>query len=77
MPDTVEINSVEAKTRHVKIVYTNYRGETGIRAILPIKIWFGATDWHPESQWLLDAIDVEKEASRSFALKDIKAWLTE
>ena len=58
----------------VNIVYTNYRGETSIRKIIPKKIWFGKTDWHPEDQWLMDAIDLEKNAERSFALKDIKSW---
>jgi predicted DNA-binding transcriptional regulator YafY len=58
----------------VKILYTNYRGETSRRVILPEKIWFGSTEWHPEAQWLLDAHDVEKYAIRNFAMKDIKEW---
>jgi predicted DNA-binding transcriptional regulator YafY len=58
----------------VSIVYTNYRGETANRRIVPKQIWFGKTDWHPEEQWLLDAFDIEKDAERSFAMKDIKAW---
>lgn len=58
----------------VTIVYTNYRGETGERKIVPKKIWFGSTEWHPEEQWLLDTYDVEKQADRSFAMKDIKSW---
>ena len=58
----------------VSIVYTNYRGETAARKIVPKQIWFGKTDWHPEEQWLLDAFDIEKNADRSFAMKDIKAW---
>jgi predicted DNA-binding transcriptional regulator YafY len=56
----------------LNIVYTNYRGETSIRRIVPERIWFGATDWHPEEQWLLEAIDLDKHAARSFALKDIR-----
>ena len=60
--------------KQISICYTNYRGETSIRQIIPLKIWFGKTDWHPQEQWLLDAIDVEKNAERSFAIKDIKAW---
>ncbi len=44
----------------MRILYTNYRGETGYRDIVPQEIWFGATQWHPEEQWLLDAHDVEK-----------------
>ncbi len=58
----------------VRIRYTNYRGETAMRIIVPKRIWFGATEWHPEPQWLLDALDVEKNADRSFALKDISSW---
>ena len=60
----------------VTVVYTNYRGETSIRRIIPKRIWFGNTDWHPEPAWLLDAYDVEKEADRSFAMKDIRTWFT-
>lgn len=54
----------------VKLTYTNWRGETSERTIVPLSIWFGSTDWHPEPQWLLKAIDTEKGAERDFALKD-------
>lgn len=64
------------KKKIVYIVYTNYRGETRVRKILPLRLWFGNTKWHPEEQWLLDAYDVEKEANRTFAMKDIRAWFT-
>lgn len=62
------------KEKTVKLLYTNYRGETNIRTIIPKKIWFGGTDWHPEEQWLLDAYDIDKKADRTFAMKDIKTW---
>jgi predicted DNA-binding transcriptional regulator YafY len=62
--------------RAVRILYTNYRGETSLRRILPERIHFAATEWHPEPQWLLDAHDVEKDATRSFAMKDIRAWIS-
>lgn len=58
----------------VKILYTNYRNETKIRTIIPSKLWYGSTKWHPENQWLLNAYDVDKQADRSFAMKDVKAW---
>jgi len=61
----------------VKILYTNYRNETAVRSIIPIKIWFGKTDWHPKEQWLLDAYDIEKQANRSFALIDVQKWDSE
>lgn len=58
----------------VSIVYTNYRGETARRKIVPRRLWYGATRWHPDEQWLLDAFDIEKASARSFALRDIKSY---
>jgi predicted DNA-binding transcriptional regulator YafY len=68
---------MDNKKKVVKILYTNYRGETAIRTITPEKIWFGETEWHPGEQWLLDAFDLEKQTMRSFAMKDIKSWVAE
>lgn len=65
------------KNETVNIVYTNYRGETAVRQVIPKRIWFGGTDWHPEQQWLLDAFDIAKGADRSFAMKDIRSWFPE
>jgi len=57
-----------------KILYTNYRGETKIREIIPKELIFTSTEWHPEEQWCLRAFDIEKQAERTFACKDIKSW---
>ena len=62
--------------KSVKILYTNWRGEKSWRTIVPESIYFGSTDWHPEQQWLLRALDIEKNASRDFAMKDIASWET-
>ena len=48
------------KKTEVSIQYTNWRGETAIRRIIPLEIWLGSTEWHKEKQWLLKATDVEK-----------------
>jgi hypothetical protein len=61
----------------VLVVYTNYRGETTLRKILPKRIWFGSTEWHPMGGWLLEAYDYDKQADRTFAMKDIRAWFAE
>jgi hypothetical protein len=61
----------------VKIVYTNYRHQTTMRTIVPERVWFGSTEWHPEPQWLLEALDVEKGERRSFAMADIRCWFDE
>jgi predicted DNA-binding transcriptional regulator YafY len=57
------------------IIYTNYRGETSVRHVLPGRIWFGESDWHDGEQWFLEAFDVEKNGERSFALKDVRCWI--
>lgn len=58
----------------VVILYTNYRGETARRKIIPSSIWFGSTEYHPKAQWLLEAYDVEKGADRTFAIADVAEW---
>jgi hypothetical protein len=40
-----------------------------------VRLWFGHTDWHPEPQWMLDAIDVDRNVERSFALRDVETFL--
>lgn len=68
-------SDAESKKTQLRIEYTNWRGETSIRTILPLNIWFGSTEWHPVEQWLMRAVDIEKDAERDFALTDIKKWL--
>jgi predicted DNA-binding transcriptional regulator YafY len=75
-PQPSEALHVSEEAGQVSILYTNYRGETAVRRIVPQRLWFGATSWHPEDGWLLDAIDVEKGEVRSFAMKDVRSWFT-
>jgi hypothetical protein len=56
---------------NLKVTYTNYRGETSEREILPTDIQFKPTEWHPEPQWILGAYDFLKSAHREFALRDM------
>lgn len=67
---------MSTSSESIKIIYTNWRGETAERHIKPIRIWFGSTEWHKEEQWLLRAIDLDKKVERDFALKDVKEWLS-
>ena len=62
------------QVKAVSINYTNWRGETANRTIVPIEVWFGSTEWHTEEQWLLKALDIAKNTERDFALKDINDW---
>lgn len=51
--------------------YTNWKGETEMRRVIPHCLRFGQTPYHKEDQWLLECFDCDKEALRTFALKDI------
>ena len=53
------------------ILYTNWEGRTANRFIQLNHIWFGITGFHNEPQFLLNAIDLDKNVIRDFAMKDI------
>jgi predicted DNA-binding transcriptional regulator YafY len=58
----------------VSVVYTNFKGRTAVRRILPKNFFFGNNEWHKEEQWLLLALDLDEGVERTFAVKDIKCW---
>lgn len=55
----------------ILVVYKNYRGETAVRKISPLRLMYGATEWHPEPGWLMEAMDEDKGQLRSFAMTDM------
>ena len=57
--------------REMTFRYRNWRGEVAERRVLPSSIWFGVTSYHPEPQWLMSAIDIERWEMRDFAMKDM------
>ncbi len=67
--------SVDTTKEHpIKVRYTNYRGETAVRTIVPQRFYWGKTEYHPEEQWLVEVWDCERDAVRVYALKDIVEW---
>jgi predicted DNA-binding transcriptional regulator YafY len=64
----------DQRIKIVEIDYTNHAQERARRRILPLRMTFKSTEWHPVAQWILDAFDVDKLAERSFAVKDIHSW---
>ncbi len=65
----------ELLQKSIQVCYTNYRGETAVRTIVPLEVYFGKTEYHPQEQWLLRVWDVEKAAERIYAFKEIKEIL--
>lgn len=54
-----------------KVMYKNWKGVIAERVIMPYRMYFGATEYHPEEQWLLEAHCLDKEELRTFAMKDM------
>lgn len=54
--------------------YTNHRGETATRRVEcnGSPAFWGATDWHPEPQWLLAMFCLDRKEWRAFAMKDMR-----
>lgn len=65
--------SIQLK-RSIKVQYTNWRGETTMRTIVPIELYWGKTKWHNEAQWLLKVWDIDRNDYREYAFKDIKKF---
>lgn len=65
---------MENSNKIAVVRYTNWKGQTSIRRIEPIKIFFGSNEYHEEPQWLLKCFDVDKNAERTFAMSDIHSW---
>jgi ribonuclease HI len=61
------------KNKKITINYTNHRGETRPRHIIPIELWFGVSEWHDGEQWFLRALDIDKDQNRDFALLSVQS----
>lgn len=59
----------------LKFKYKNWEGKTAVRTVMPKEIWYGSTEWHPEEGWLLKAHDLDKDAERDFAVKDVIGFI--
>lgn len=56
----------------LRFTYRNWKGEVGQRHVLPHYTWQGVSEYHGDTrQWFLRAYDLEKKATRDFALKDM------
>ena len=65
--------AVPSQNGFLSFWYKNYRGELAERVVIPVRIYHGSTEWHPDPQWLMEAWDMEKDAIRAFAMSDMQA----
>jgi hypothetical protein len=51
--------------------YVNYRGEFANRRVDPKGLVYGKSPYHDSVGWLLEGRDLDKQADRTFMLKDV------
>lgn len=73
----ISVNSSNHALPPLRIKYKNWKGSIGIRKIVPDYVWFGVTQFHQNPQWLIHALDVEKQEYRDFAIVDIIKFIKE
>lgn len=66
----------QLKPGEALIDYTNHRGERSWRRIEPSRIYVGSTTYHKQTQWLLVAHDLDKDALRTYAMRDIHEFIS-
>jgi hypothetical protein len=55
----------------IEFDYINWKGIEVHRKVESQRIIFGSTTFHPEPQWLLEGLDLDKWKVRLFAMKDM------
>jgi hypothetical protein len=59
----------------VEFYYRNHEGKQSYRRVLPMVIWYGTTQWHPEPQWFLKARADDRDGQeRDFAMSGILGY---
>lgn len=58
----------------VEIRYTNHKGITELRIVVPIRWYFGSTGYHPEAQWFMYAFCLSRQETRDFAMSGVSSW---
>jgi len=73
MKSIVRVDKLETKSSDnpLKVKYKNWKGEVGVRTIIPASVWYGHTEYHKTDQWLMDVWDIGKNDLRTYAMLDI------
>lgn len=53
-------------------LYTNYKGETAKRRLVPVNIFYGTSEFHEGEQWFIRGWCLDRQAFRDFALSGFK-----
>ncbi len=64
----MQMMDVELKPTNLRFMYRNYRGEIAERRVVARRVRFGTSSYYPTPQMLLVADDIERNATREFAV---------
>lgn len=70
----MSLNDEIQQQQTIVLDYTNHRGIRSTREVIPLDIYFGSNEWHPEPQWLLKAFDAQENGLRDFAMAGIHGF---
>lgn len=60
-----------------RIYYTNWRGESSWRRVVPRKLFWGNSPYHDGEGHYLLAFDLDRKAMRTFRMDDVHQWVDE
>ena len=52
--------------------YQNWRGENAERSAQLLRMYYGKNDYHPQTQWIVVGLDLDKDQERHYSLKDME-----
>jgi predicted DNA-binding transcriptional regulator YafY len=56
---------------YLEFNYVNWEGLTSYRKVKVKRIYFGFTEYHKQDQWLMEALDLDKNELRTFSMEDM------
>lgn len=69
-----------AEGRRARVLYTNHRGETSWRRVVPLPSppeLCGPDHPHHPGRWAVRVWDLDRDAERTYCLNDVHWWLSE
>ena len=61
--------------KKVRLSYTDWFNETKNYIITPKIMYWGSTNYYPDVQWLMIAVNEETQEEEVFTLRSIHSWI--
>ena len=54
--------------------YVNFKGKDGYMNLKPLEVVYAGTEWNSNEQWLLRALNTDRNIIKDYPLKDVLWW---